>query len=253
MTVQLPFLRLAFLGMPIPLTLSMRRALIGFVLMLAVFCIVKLLLKRFWPRPAFTKIQIVLIAVLFGIGTYLYEKAQTEILFRPAGPLAMPVIFADLWLLTGPKPNGPCNLPEITAYPKPWRSATLVDGTTLLLPPEWRRLGVDSARTRFEAPPSNRINIMRERYAHGRSYLMYDPDTPWAGRTCKVDRGRAGAIWTFYEKDAQKLDDPRPFKALGDIIGKSGAWFSVIVSTPSNEERTRLVSLVTDATLLAAK
>lgn len=181
----------------------------------------------------------------------------------------MPVIFADLWMLTGPKPNGPCNLPEATDYTKPWLSATLADGTTLLLPPEWRKVGVDSAqnpshpafgdsyqsqpRTRFEAPPSNRINIIRERYARGRSYLMYDPDAPWVGRTCKVDRGRAGAIWTFYEKNAKNVDDPRPFKALGDIIGKSGAWFSVIVSTRSDKERATLASLVTDATLLAAK
>jgi hypothetical protein len=99
-------------------------------------------------------------------------------------------------------------------------------------------------------PGGGRVSIRRLRNgARGRLFLANLKGEALVGSTCKVERGSAGAIWTFYAPNPQQPGNPWPFAAFGDVITPAGSWYSLTVSTPAAADRSRVARIVTEALL----
>jgi hypothetical protein len=193
--------------------------------------------------------------LLVGLIAFGVESEAQDIQIRRVD-LPPPTTFAGLRQLPGPIPSGPCAFPSVALGVDSLNSIVLGDSTSLRLPPEWRTqplLPGDDVytHTRLATPGDNRARIEREVRAHGRSFLMYPSGERPEGATCTVERGQAGAIWTFY---APNPHDPttgaRNYTAFGAVITPAGFWYSVSLWTYSAADQSRLASILTEAMLL---
>jgi hypothetical protein len=171
--------------------------------------------------------------------------------------LPPPTTFAGLQQLKGPAPSGPCAFRSVTLLVDSLNTIAVGDSTTLRLPRDWKTRPLlpgddEYTHVRLAAPDDNRVRVQRERNgAHGRSFLMYRSGERPEGATCTVERGQAGAIWSFYPPDPQDTTTgSRKYTALGAVITPAGFWYSVSLWTSSAADQSRLASILTEALLL---
>ena len=197
--------------------------------------------------------RILIVLALFAVAAM--SEAQDTVLFRRV-ELPPPTTFAGLARLKGHQPSGPCTFPSVPLPVDSLSTITLGDSATLRLPPGWQTIALrpgDDAhtRTRLAVPSDNRVLIDRKRNgASGRPYLMYTTGERPEGATCSLERGQAGAIWSFYGPAPQNIIGPRRYTALGSVITPAGRWYSVTLSTSSAADQSRLASLLTEAMLV---
>lgn len=166
-----------------------------------------------------------------------------------------PATLVALEGLSGPAPSGACEFPEMIADTSARTVRPLADSATLLLPVSWRDLPAtwdyDSVpRNRFAGPRGSLVSIRRQRNgAIGRAWLANQKREPRDGRTCRVELGTAGAVWTFYPADPEQPHAQRPFGTLGDVVTPNGAWYGLSVWTASAVEQARVARLFTAALL----
>jgi hypothetical protein len=196
------------------------------------------------------------ILLLLAVVASTVEAEAQDIQIR-VHELPPPTTFAGLRQLRGPMPSGPCAFPAATLLADSLNTIAVGDSTTLRFPRDWRTrplLPEDDEYThvRLATPEDNRVRIQRERNgARGRSFLMYLSGERPEGATCTVDRGQAGAIWSFYPPDPQDTTTgSRKYAALGAVITPAGFWYSVSLSTLSAADQSRLASILTEAMLL---
>jgi len=105
--------------------------------------------------------------------------------------------------------------------------------------------------TRLASPGGIRVRMQRERNARpGRQFLMYKSGETPEGTTCTLERGQAGAIWSFYPPDPKDATGVPNYEALGSVVTPAGLWYSVSLPTSSGAEQSRLASILTEAMLL---
>jgi hypothetical protein len=200
------------------------------------------------------KIFAVALLALFGLAVEC--EAQDVIVRRVELP--PPTTFAGLKQLGGPVPTGPCTFPSVSLSADSVSPIILGDSVTLRLPRDWRTspLGPsddEHTRTRLVTSGDNRVSIERKHNgASSRNFLMYGNGERPEGTTCWVDRGQAGAIWTFYQPNPQDTS-VRKYGAFGAIITPAGFWYSVSLWTSSVTDQSRLASILTEALLLPSR
>jgi hypothetical protein len=196
--------------------------------------------------------RILFVLPLFAL---VVECGAQDVIIRRV-ELPPPTTFAGLQQLRGPQPSGPCALSAVTLSVDSLSPIALGDSATLRLPPGWRTSPLHPsddkhADTRLAAPGDNRVLIERKRNgATGREFLMYGSGERPEGATCSLERGQTGAIWTFYPPAPQDTTRVRKYTALGSVITPAGLWYSVVLSTSSAAEQSRLASILTEAMLL---
>jgi hypothetical protein len=197
--------------------------------------------------------RILLSLALFALAA---ECEAQDILFKRV-ELPPPTTFVGLQELRGPLPSGPCGLPSISLSVDSLNPTALADSATLRLPPDWRTRPLlpgddEYTHTRLVAPGDNRVRIQRERNgARSRQHLMYSSGERPEGATCTIERGQAGAIWSFYVPDPQDTTGGAlNYTALGAVITPAGSWYSVSLRTSSAADQSRLASVLTEAMLL---
>ena len=199
----------------------------------------------------FLTMRILLVLALIALAG---ECEAQDVIGRMA-ELPPPTTFAGLQQLRGPVPSGPCVLPSVSLEVDSLSPITLGDSATLRLPPGWQTSPLhpnedEHSRTRLAAPGDNRVLIERKHNgASGRPYLMYGSGELPEGTTCSLERGQAGAIWTFYLPNPQDTG-VRKYNAFGSIITRGGLWYSVSLGTFSAADQSRLASILTEAMLL---
>lgn len=196
--------------------------------------------------------RILLVLTLFALAVAC--EAQGVMIRRVELP--PPTTFAALQQVSGPPPSGPCAFPPVSLSVDSLNPIALGDSATLRLPRDWRTRPLlpgddEHTDTRLIAPGDNKVMIERERNgASSRKFLMYGSGETPAGTTCSLDRGQAGAIWTFYLPDPQDTIHARKYAGFGSVITPAGSWYSVALWTSSSADQPRLASILTEAMLL---
>jgi hypothetical protein len=195
--------------------------------------------------------------ILLGLGLLLVPATGTgqEILIRRV-VTPPPTTFAGLLKAPGGAPAARCEFPAVTIDTASLITLPFRDTASLRLPPGWSELplyeGQDTfSQTRLIGPDSSRALFRRHRNgSQGRSFPMYRNGEKPVGVTCMVERGVAGAIWSFYPPDPDAPASPRPFRGYGDFITSDGRWYAVMVSGATPEQRLLAASTITAVALL---
>lgn len=196
--------------------------------------------------------RILFVLALFALA--MECEAQDVIIRRVELP--PPTTFAGLEQLRGPVPSGPCTFPSVSLPVDSLSPIVLGDSATLRLPAGWQTIPLRPSddvhtRTRLAAPGDNRVLIERKHNgAIGRQFLMYASGERPEGKTCSLERGLTGAIWSFYLPDPQNVAGPQRYIAFGSVITPSGFWYGLTLLTSSAADQSRLASILTEAMLL---
>jgi len=195
------------------------------------------------------------ILLVVALSVLAVECEAQDIRIRLPEPLPPPTTFAGLKNLQGTQPSGPCAFPSVTLSADSLSPIVLGDSATLRLPRGWQKSPPrpgdhEDTDTQLALPGGSRARIRRERNgAQGRTFLEYRLGEHPAETTCSLDRGQTGAIWSLYVADPDTTRILR-YPAFGDFITPAGFWYNVTLWTPSDADRSRLASILSEAMLL---
>lgn len=198
-----------------------------------------------------TRLALLLLAVVSMVGR---GEAQEILIRRAVSP--PPVTYHELLKLKGTAPSGPCRFNPGSDPSDSLIPVALGDTAMLRLPSAWRirapMQGDDEyTHLRLDVANAGSVRIERERNgARGRHFLMYKNGERPEGTTCAVDRGQAGAIWTFYLPDPADAGHRFPYIAMGAFITPAGRWYSLSLQTTTVVEQSHLAGMLTESMLL---